>query len=54
MRWERMLMVKCWLLDGADLYWRWAEYFEQVLSVADVRGANINVVGNWRFRYWES
>ena len=27
---------------------RWAEYFEQVLNVADVRGANINVVGNWR------
>ena len=27
---------------------RWAEYFEQVLNVADVREANINVVGNWR------
>ena len=27
---------------------RWAEYFEQVLNVADVRDANINVVGNWR------
>ena len=27
---------------------RWAEYFEQVLKVADVREANINVVGNWR------
>ena len=26
----------------------WAEYFEQVLNVADVREANINVVGNWR------
>ena len=26
---------------------RWAEYFEQVLNVADVREANINVVGNW-------
>ena len=23
------------------------EYFEQVLNVADVREANINVVGNW-------
>ena len=27
---------------------RWAEYFEQVLSVADVREANINVDANWR------
>ena len=27
---------------------RWAEYFEQVLNVADVREANVNVVGNWR------
>ena len=26
----------------------WAEYFEQILNVADVRGANINVVSNWR------
>ena len=26
----------------------WAEYFVQVLNVADVREANINVVGNWR------
>ena len=26
---------------------RWAEYFEQVLNVADVSEANINVVGNW-------
>ena len=25
-----------------------AEYFEQVLNVADVRETNINVVGNWR------
>ena len=25
-----------------------AEYFEQVLNVADVREANIDVVGNWR------
>ena len=25
-----------------------AEYFEQVRNVADVREANINVVGNWR------
>ena len=27
---------------------RWAEYFEQVLNVADVREANINVGGYWR------
>ena len=27
---------------------RWAEYFERVLNEADVREANINVVGNWR------
>ena len=27
---------------------RWAEYFEQVLNVADVREANINVVVNWQ------
>ena len=27
---------------------RWAEYFEQVLNVADVREPNINVVGNWQ------
>ena len=26
----------------------WAEYFEQVLNIADVREANINVVGNWQ------
>ena len=33
--------------DGVEVR-RWAEYFEQVLNVADVRVANINVVGNWR------
>ena len=27
---------------------RWAQYFEQVLNVADVREVNINLVGNWR------
>ena len=27
---------------------RWAQYFEQVLNVADVWEANINVVGHWR------
>ena len=33
--------------DGVEVR-RWAEYFEQVLNVADAREANINVVGNWR------
>ena len=27
---------------------RWAEYFEQILNVANVTEANINVVDNWR------
>ena len=27
---------------------RWAKYFDQVLNVADVREANIKVLGNWR------
>ena len=36
------------LRDGVEVRRRWAEYFEQVLNVADVREANINVVGNWQ------
>ena len=36
------------LHDGVEVRRRWAEYFEQVRNVADVREANINVVGNWR------
>ena len=36
------------LRNGVEVRRRWAEYFEQVLNVADVREANINVVGNWR------
>ena len=32
------------LRDGVEVRRRWAEYFEQVLNVADVREANINVV----------
>ena len=36
------------LRDGIEVKMRWAQYFEQVLNVADVREANINVVGNWR------
>ena len=35
------------LRDGVEVRTRWAEYFEQVLNVADAREANINVVGNW-------
>ena len=27
---------------------RWAQCFEQVLNVGDVKEAKINVVGNWR------
>ena len=33
------------LRDGVEVRRRWAEYFEQVLNVTDVREANINVVG---------
>ena len=36
------------LRDGVEVRRRWAEYFQQVLNVADDREANINVVGNWR------
>ena len=36
------------LRDGVEVRRRWAEYFEQVLNVADVMEANINVVGNCR------
>ena len=36
------------LRNGVEVRRRWAEYFEQVLNVADVRKATINVVGNWR------
>ena len=39
------------LRDGVEVRRRWAEYFEQVLNVADVTEANINVVGNWRVIY---
>ena len=35
------------LREGVEVR-RWAEYFEQVLNVADVREAHINVVGNWQ------
>ena len=36
------------LRDGVEVRRRWAQYFEQVLNVADAREANMNVVGNWR------
>ena len=35
------------LLDGVEVRRRWAEDFEQVLNMADVREANINVGSNW-------
>ena len=38
------------LRDGVEVRKRWPQYFEQVLNVADVREANINVVGNWRMQ----
>ena len=34
------------LRDGVEMRRRWAEYFEQVLNVEDIRDANINVVGD--------
>ena len=37
--------VNCQTLrGGVEVRKRWAEYFEQVLNVADIREANINVV----------
>ena len=41
-----MLMNGQILPDVVEVRKRWTEYFEQVLNVADVREANINVVGN--------
>ena len=42
------------LRDGVEVRRRWAEYFEQVLDVADIREANINVVGNLRMPvFWK-
>ena len=36
------------LHDGVEVKMRWAEYFEQILNVADARKANINIVDNWQ------
>ena len=36
------------LLEGVAVRRKWAEYFEQVLNVEDVREANINVAGDSR------
>ena len=36
------------LRDRVQVRRRLAEYFKQVMNVADVKEANINVVGNWR------
>ena len=46
-RQEMVKDVNCQILrDGVEVRRRWAEDFEQVLNVADVREANFNVVGN--------
>ena len=34
--------------DGDEVRKTWAEYFEQVLKVKDIREANISVVGDIR------
>ena len=36
------------LRDSIEVRRIWAEYFEQLPNVADVREVNINVVGKWR------
>ena len=41
------------LRDGLVVRRIWAEYFERVLNVADVREANINEVGNCGCPCWE-
>ena len=41
------------LREGVEVRRRWAGYFEQVLNVAVVKEANINVVGNWGVRCYE-
>ena len=35
------------LYDGEEVRRRWAEYFEQVLNMADIREADVYVVDNW-------
>ena len=40
------------LRDSVEVRMRWAEYFEQVLNVADVREAN-NVFGIGGHRCWK-
>ena len=40
------------LRDGREVRRRWAEYFEQVLNVADVRETNINVDGLGMWKEW--
>ena len=36
------------LLDGVDVSRRWAEYFEEILNVEDVKQSKINVAGDRR------
>ena len=45
---EMVKDVKCQVLCAGVEVRRWLEYFEKVLNVADVREANIKVVGNWQ------
>ena len=43
-----------WVLrDGVRVRGRWAECFELVLNVADVKEAGVYEVGGWRVRCWE-
>ena len=46
MRWAEYLGDGQGIWEMGRVFRRWAEYFQQVLNVADVREANINVVGN--------
>ena len=41
------------LHHGVQVRRRWAEYFMHFLNVADVKEANINVVGNWWMLVWQ-
>ena len=50
---KNIFFFHCITSDGVEVRRRWAEYFEKVLNVTDVREANINVVGNWQMRCWE-
>ena len=42
------------LTDGVEVRRRWAEYFEQILNLENVREANINVSAIGGCQYWEN